>query len=309
MKKKEIKIGTFNLNNLFGRFNFEASIEKIAPLGVYSFNEKDKCWIKKPSGRLMKAKSKAEREKLAKIILNSGVEILAVQEVEDRKTLKKFNSEYLRRRYKYQVVIDGNDPRYIDVGLLSMYPLGAVTSWQHYSDPESPDKLIFSRDLLQVEILSRDSRNLLFTLFVSHLKSNFFSPWLQGLEKEEQMKKNNHKRLRQSKAVVDIVSQQMGQNNRYIIAGDFNDTPDSKYLAPLLENKLELENIVGRLPKSEQWTYIYKGKEQQLDYILAPPLMSKKIKEVKIGECKLKGRATMPMCGSDHRPVFAVLDL
>jgi hypothetical protein len=51
-------------------------------------------------------------------------------------------------------LIDGNDPRLIDVGLLSKRPFGGVTSWQFAGDPAEPTLPVFSRDLLQVEILS-----------------------------------------------------------------------------------------------------------------------------------------------------------
>lgn len=308
MKKREIKIGTFNFNNLFGRFNFKASVEGIMSSGVYSFSAKDKYWIRKFAGKLVKPKDEKERKKLAKIIRDSGVEILAVQEVEDRDTLKRFNKEYLRQ-YKYQVVVDGNDPRLIDIGLLSKYPLGAITSWQHYPDPKNSREPVFSRDLLQVEILDPDSHNLLFTFFIAHLKSNFVPFWYRGLKKKEQIKRNNLKRLRQSKAIIKIVTQQMGKNQNFFIVGDFNDPPNSKYLAPLLGNKLKLENVVNRLPEEEKWTYIYKSKKQQLDYILVPSLMSKKIKEVEISECKPRPKTAIPGCGSDHKPVFATLDL
>jgi predicted extracellular nuclease len=101
----------------------------------------------------------------------------------------------------------------------------------------------------------------------------------------------------------------MGQDTRYVIAGDFNDTPDSEYLAPLLKNNLGLENIVNRLPEEQRWTYFYESKKQQIDYILVPALMAGKIKGVEIGECRLKKDSAIPRCGSDHRPIFATLDL
>jgi hypothetical protein len=47
---------------------------------------------------------------------------LALQEVESLLSLKKFRSQYLRNMdYKYIFVLDGNDRRSIDVGILSRY--------------------------------------------------------------------------------------------------------------------------------------------------------------------------------------------
>jgi hypothetical protein len=54
------------------------------------------------------------------------------------------------------VLVEGNDPRLIDVGLLSKLPLGGITSWQEVPDLSDPSRPLFSRDLLQVEILSAD---------------------------------------------------------------------------------------------------------------------------------------------------------
>jgi endonuclease/exonuclease/phosphatase family metal-dependent hydrolase len=305
----QVKIGTFNLNNLFGRFNFKASIEEITPSGEYSFNPKDKYWIRKFVGKLVAPKDENETKQLAEMIRSSGVDVLAVQEVEDKDTLKRFNKEHLGGQYEYLTVIDGNDRRLIDVGILSKKPLGAITSWQFYPDPEIPDRPIFSRDLLQVEVLD-DNRNFLFTFFITHLKSKFI-PWQCKEECEEkQREEDNQKRLRQCEAIVEIVGREMGKNQPFVIAGDFNDTPDSDWLAPLLSNSLELENIVEQLPADDQWTYIHEDKKQQLDYILIPPAMLGAVQNPEIGECRPKVKAPeIPRCGSDHRPVFATLNL
>jgi hypothetical protein len=71
------------------------------------------------------------------------------------------------------VLIEGNDRRLIDVGLISKLPLGGVTSWQHTSDPENPASRCSPGDLLQVEVLSADRRRRLLTVFNNHLKSHF----------------------------------------------------------------------------------------------------------------------------------------
>src|SRR5215217_502049 len=101
-------------------------------------------------------------------------DVLAVQEVEDITTLTAFVREELPALgYKHIVLVEGNDERLIDVGLLSRLPIGAVTSWRHARrDPVDPDP-IFSRDLLQVEILKANGAQRLLTVFVTHLKSKF----------------------------------------------------------------------------------------------------------------------------------------
>lgn len=59
------------------------------------------------------------------------LDVLAVQEVEDIDTLRQFGRDDLGGLYPHVVLIEGNDPRLIDIGLLSKLPVGGVTSWQH----------------------------------------------------------------------------------------------------------------------------------------------------------------------------------
>jgi hypothetical protein len=75
--------------------------------------------------------------------------------------------------YKYTALIEGNDPRLVDVGLLSQYPIGYLTSWQHTVHPDNPDNFVFGRDLLEIEIYNKSRSRKLFTIFNNHLKSHY----------------------------------------------------------------------------------------------------------------------------------------
>jgi hypothetical protein len=82
------------------------------------------------TGKLVQPKPPAERKVIADRIKAINVDVLAVQEVEDIGVLRQFALEDLEGMYPYQVLVEGNDQRLIDVGLLSRYPIGAVTSWR-----------------------------------------------------------------------------------------------------------------------------------------------------------------------------------
>jgi hypothetical protein len=123
-------------------------------------------------GRLVKGKPAAERQKLASRIAAMDADVLAVPEVEDITTLTAFAGEELNGLgYRHLVLVEGNDPRLIDVGILSRLPIGGVTSWRHAVHQPTDPQPVFSRDLVQVEILSVDRSRRLLTVFNTHLKS------------------------------------------------------------------------------------------------------------------------------------------
>src|SRR5918996_5601415 len=115
---------------------------------------------------------------LARRIQAMDLDVLAVQEVEDIEALRDFIREFLGGMYANAVLVEGNDPRFIDVGVLSKaaFPIGAVTSWQHRVHPQDPTRRVFSCDLLETEILDRRRTRRLFTLYNNHLKSQFVMP-------------------------------------------------------------------------------------------------------------------------------------
>lgn len=146
-------VGTFKLNNLFSRFNFEADVSTASTSTVttttsFAFSDPTGFKVRELKSRLVKEKPAAERKLIADRIKRMDLDLLGVQEVEDITTLRPFARDDLGGLYKYAALIEGNDPRLIDVGLLSKRPFGGVTSWQNVADPLDPGQPVFSRDLL-----------------------------------------------------------------------------------------------------------------------------------------------------------------
>ena len=155
-----LAIGTFNLNNLFSRFDFEADLASadasLTERTTFRFSDPAGYRLRTYQGRLVRGKPAAERALLVERIRRIDLDVLAVQEVEDVDTLRAFVRDDLGGLYPHVVLVEGDDPRLIDVGLLSKLPLGGITSWQATPDPADPARPLFSRDLLQVEVLRRD---------------------------------------------------------------------------------------------------------------------------------------------------------
>jgi hypothetical protein len=106
------------------------------------------------------------REATAHVIKDTRAHVACIVEAESRPTLKAFDSHLLNNKYKFEMLIDGNDQRGIDVGLYSKYPLGRLQT--HMFDKDGR-KTVFSRDCLEVEVLVPDGQSL--HVLCNHFKS------------------------------------------------------------------------------------------------------------------------------------------
>jgi endonuclease/exonuclease/phosphatase family metal-dependent hydrolase len=233
----DVSVGTFNLNNLFSRFNFEAQVDAIVEddpesglTATYTFNDPERFRLRTYQGRLVHGKNPADQDTIATRIAAMDLDVLCAQEVEDIDTLRFFAAQHLGGSYRYLVLVEGNDPRLIDLAVLSKLPLGAVASHQHAVHREQPAEAVFSRDLLEVDILHPTNGSRLLTLFNNHLKSQFV-PFDQDPVAGKEA--NDTRRRRQAETVERIVAARTRPDSRFLILGDLNDPPDSPSLAAI----------------------------------------------------------------------------
>lgn len=319
-----IKLGTFNLNNLFSRFNFRANIAELASGDSISFSfSSPDVRVTKFMGRLIKPQPPRKTNKIADRILAAtmNVDVLAVQEVENIDILREFNEKNLRNLYQHRVLIEGNDPRFIDVGLLSKLPIGAVTSFQTAEHDEAPGKTVFGRDLLEVQILDNSRKKVLFTVYNTHLKSHFGDDDDGGQGK----KRNDKRRRQQAEAMQRIIGKRMGKNARYAVVGDMNDPPNATPLKALKKiddqpmfNALKSPTEIGAMkdetdpadnPTTTAWTHRFKASGQPpehhlFDHIWLSPKLALKHHGSFIGR-----RRNLGGDGTDHDPAWVELDL
>lgn len=229
-----VKIGTFNLNNLFSRFNFSAEVDDVPGQdagGITLTFDHASVDVRTFMGRLVRAKDAGDTANIARRITDvMNADVLAVQEVEHIEILKQFNRDHLGNLYRHVVLIEGNDPRMIDVGVLSKLPIGAITSHQTATHPDDPGRRVFGRDLLQVQILDSGGDKL-FNLYNTHLKSHFVAA---GDDPVAGAQRANDRRRRQAETISRIISRMERPNSRFVLLGDMNDPPDSPDLAPML---------------------------------------------------------------------------
>jgi len=319
-----VKVGTFNLNNLFSRFNFKGRIDAVladdTTVNVtYSFNDPSEYSIRSFMGRLVQEKEPVKRKKVADRIQAMNLDVLAVQEVEDLLTLQHFNRNDLAGMYPYQVLIEGNDPRLIDIGLLSRLPIGAVTSWRFATHPAEPDSPIFSRDLLEVDILDAKRKKKLFTVFNTHLKSQYLAPGedpVTGKERADLI------RMRQAEAAARILVARMRPNSPYLLLGDMNDSPESESLVSIVQNT-ELALVNGLAAPQETrlaphdnspaastaWTHRFKETGQPARYELFDQIWISPALAARQTAAWINRRANLTGEGSDHDPAWVEVDV
>lgn len=171
------------------------------------------------------AKPAIEQKALAQVIDASEADVLALQEVENIEVLTEFRDKYgLAEEYPHLVLVEGNDRRGIDVALMSRHPIQNVKSHaDKVFEIPGQEPRGFLRDLLQADIEIPQYGPVRF--FAAHLASKI------GGDRADAM------REAEATAARAIIKEEVKgfPGQRYVVMGDFNDTPDSKSVQILLE--------------------------------------------------------------------------
>jgi endonuclease/exonuclease/phosphatase family metal-dependent hydrolase len=212
----------------------------------------------------------------ARVIKDVDAEILGVIEAENRISLNRFSGQMLQlvggTPYAQVMLIDGNDDRGIDVAMLTKagFEIGTVRSHVDDSDGQG---LIFSRDCPEFSITIPTGEKVV--VLVNHLKSKGFGGQAGS----------NAKRKRQAKRTAEIYARLVAEGHTKVaVVGDFNDTPDSAPLAPLLA-QTDLRDV------SEHSTFASDGrpgtfgngtKGNKIDYILLSPALFGRVTNARV---------------------------
>ncbi len=203
----------------------------------------------------------------AMVLRDVNADVQAFVEVENRVALKAFSDALLPEvqgtAFEHLMLIDGNDPRGIDVaiGTRGRYDLGYMQS--HVDDTDTQG-LIFSRDCPAYDIVTPGGTQI--TVLVNHLKSKGY-----GTPAD-----NNARRARQAKRVAAIYRQLIteGQPN-VVVLGDFNDTLDSTPLRALKQSDLKsaVDHPSFTVDPARPGTFGNCTATQAFDHILLSPAL------------------------------------
>ncbi len=206
----------------------------------------------------------------AMVIRDVRADVQAVVEADDRIGLKRFSAIALQavggNAYAHVMLIDGNDDRGIDVALMARAEYEIVGIASHVDDADAKGE-IFSRDCPEYRIAAPGGERLV--LLVNHLKSKGFGG----------QSSSNKKRERQARRVAQIYRRLVAESQtNVVVLGDFNDTPDSPPLAPLLA-QTDLRDISAHpsfISDGRAGTFGNGTKSNKIDYILlSPPLFER----------------------------------
>ena len=162
-----------------------------------------------------------------RVIRDVQADVLAVIEAEHRVALAQFSDLVLEQvqgtPYAQVMLIDGNDERGIDVGLMtrSGYAIGQMRS--HIYDLNDDRTPIFSRDC--PEYCVETPSGLRIWVLPNHFKSKYGGNDVRSRER----------RAGQAKRTAEIYQRLIGDGQpNVVVLGDLNDTPQSAELTSLL---------------------------------------------------------------------------
>lgn len=325
----ELRVSTFNLENLFNRYLFlddpTARYEKqILPVGVAGFN--------RFGGPAAETTTYLQRDNTARAILDSRPDVLAVQEVEDLRALRAFNEEFLDGYFDRLILLEGNDARGINVGFCVRRGCKAnVVGLRTHVDeltPEAADKgwqidrffnvetgtieaknALFSRDCLEVDV---EFGGVSLTFLVNHFKSQSGS-------------KNTSDALRKMQAtrVAAIVAEVKQRGRAPILMGDLNQGIEQPPLLAIrdLVSKGVLVDPFADIVNFWTHYYVVAKETSRLDYILVDSSLKGSIQSATVLrkgltlKCKQYTDDRYPTVGqvgneaSDHCPVTVTLEI
>lgn len=207
----------------------------------------------------------------ARVMIELQADVLAVVETESRPVLQAFNEQVVKAMggtpFQHVMVIDGNDERGIDVGFLSKQGLPIAMMRSHVDDVGTDGKPVFSRDCPEFHL---EVGGQPLVLLVNHLKSKGFgSP-----------ASSNARRKAQAARIKEIYQGLRQQGlDRIAVLGDFNDTPHSEPLSPLL-GQTDLKDISAHAKFDDggyPGTYGLCSAGNKIDYILLSPALFEKV--------------------------------
>lgn len=292
-----IRIATFNVENLYARFDFSGKVSREKRIvGAYAIEEKSDYELVRMTFDAVA--SDDVRQLTALAVADAAADVICLQEIDSQQALDVFYDNYLHavlrqkfaratkgwseeeRRardaeffYDHRAVISGNDTRGIDVGVMANRPTklrshadltyafleGLPLDWDLFARRglRRQDRVL-RRDCVSIEV---DAGGAPLTIFNCHFKSmSRLTPGGDGRAETQPL------RLAEVWAVRRLIERRFGGEPHlanWVVCGDFNDFLEVDGVATrhsALGPLLDdgfAVDPMKRLPASERWTHYY----------------------------------------------------
>ena len=226
----------------------------------------------------------------AGIIKKHMTDIVTLCEVENINVLQDLAT---RCGYEYFYLIEGNDPRGIDVAIMSVYEMTYKSNKDMPTPYPGNPRYKFSRDCVTGQFQTPEGKN--FCIVTTHLKSSFRDDGKSEMKRDAQVKGMLN--------VIENIYNTEKTEPYLIVTGDLNAT---RYSSPLqILEKAGLKILNYKEKQDDFYTYIYKNEKQDLDYIIVNQKLDKAMKRPKLQAIHDK----MVSDVSDHYPIILKFDL
>ena len=217
---------------------------------------------------------------IARNLLRSAADLICLQEFSSEPGfLEQFQATHLGGQYPYRLEPRGNDPRGMNLAVLSKVPFLHTQSYatHAFSLIDNSRASRFSRDLLAIDCQFQGTT---WRIFSTHLKSMRGGP------------SAHRQRESEAAAIVEILASSAGrsadcdsqasQQRPWVLLGDLNDQPDSPTLRRFLDSPLQLCNSLEVAGATRKATFPCRGSRHQFDYILFPCWLANSLVDSKV---------------------------
>ncbi len=209
----------------------------------------------------------------ARVMSDLQADVLGIIEAEHRPGLAMFNAKIIAaiggRQFQHIMLIDGNDDRGIDVGIMTRagYSIGIMRS--HVDDWLPNGAPIFSRDCPEFFVTTPQGKEIV--ILVNHFKSKGY-----GTKRAA-----DARRKAQAQRVKEIYEGLVAEGHDQVaVIGDLNDVPDSAPLRPLIADT-DLKDVFTHPTFDDggyPGTFGLCNAANKIDYILLSPRLFEQVR-------------------------------
>lgn len=214
-------------------------------------------------------------ENTARVIAAVDADIQVLVEVEDRVTLQRFHDDVLlpmlppaRGAFRHCLLMDGNDPRGIDLGLMSRVGVSGMRS--HVDLRNLVGHAMFPRDCAAYFFEVPGTPPVTMIVLANHFSS-------------QASDRTGKRRAEQAACVAGVVDRMLAFTPFVAVMGDLNEAPSRGNLAPLLQHPSLADAMsLPQYPERDTFPGTYKtgSASNKLDYIFLSKALQQRVQAV-----------------------------